>query len=1203
MISSFLWRIVGWLRSRALWVTIGLICAVLLIWYFGPLLAIGDVRPLESVRARLWAIGLLFAWVLLRWAIRRWRASEMNGRIANVLRGTLAASPREDGEDVDKLRKRFDEALRILRKARFESASSGWFGRLLRQGRYVYELPWYVIIGAPGAGKTTALLNSGLSFPLAKQLGKSAVRGAGGTRHCDWWFTNEAVFIDTAGRYTTHETDAQADKAEWLGFLGLLKKHRARQPINGVLVTLSVSELLESPSEERLAHAATIRQRLDELRSALGVSFPVYVLVNKCDLLLGFDEYFSGLDRAGRDQVWGFTLPLDDLEQYALDAARIATEFELLQARIFDGLVDTLQAEPDLNHRALVYAFPQQFAILGEAIKEVVGAAFAESRYSTSPLLRGIYFTSGTQEGAPLDRALSALGKGFELRRAPRVTRGTPKSFFLQELLSRVVFVEAHLAGSNLRVDRKSRAFHVLAYTLCGAALIGSLAAWTVSYRNNLTYIAEVDNKAAALKEDLTELPSLASSNLFGLLPLLNVAETAADSAHFRVAEPLMPWTFGLYQGDKLGAGARAFYQRLLTERFAPTLKIRLEQLLRSVAVEDLEFAFEILKAYVMMHEPEHFNGEDFVAFILADWDYNMPSGSSMVERAAMERHVRALIEMDAVMPTTPMDSALVQATRSRLSQYSVSQRIYRRLTRVLADNPLPAFSVAAVVGPQAPTIFRRTSGLSLTDGVPSLYTFRGYHELFSLELDRALRFVGRDDSWVLGVSESAARDRMEALASGRLALEIKRHYMWDYVKYWENFLDDVDVVEPKSLGEAIELSRMLSSPDSPLSRYMQAVVKETTLSKEGTNATRSDASLFDRMRRSAQATREDLNRIVGPSMMPGQFGLEERPELIVDNRFEALRLAVQGGDQGGSTLLSSVQAFAELHMLLSATEAARIGGYPPPSSDLPARLRAEAARLPQPGRRLLESVAGNGATLVAREVRVAKGNELVGTVTRVCRETVEGRYPLARGAAKEVAIDDFTRMFGPGGRLDEYFQRELASAVDTSSSPWTLRAGAQGGLGGGASLAIFEKAHIIKDVFFRGGAGAPKVTVTLKPLVMDATITSLTLDIDGQVVRYQHGPQVAHTISWPGTRGSQQVRVSAEPPLAQGSSGMVKEGPWALHRLLDDAQIQPGASPERFTAVIDIGGRKASFEITASSVKNPFRLDELRSFSCPSGL
>ena len=113
---------------------------------------------------------------------------------------TAAAS----AEEVAAMRDKLTTALALLKKA---SGSRG----------YLYEQPWYAIIGPPGAGKTTALLNAGLSFPLAAEMGQSAVAGVGGTRMCDWWFTESAVLIDTAGRYTTQDSDARGGQGGLAG--------------------------------------------------------------------------------------------------------------------------------------------------------------------------------------------------------------------------------------------------------------------------------------------------------------------------------------------------------------------------------------------------------------------------------------------------------------------------------------------------------------------------------------------------------------------------------------------------------------------------------------------------------------------------------------------------------------------------------------------------------------------------------------------------------------------------------------------------------------------------------------------------------------------------------------------------------------------------------------------------------------------------
>ena len=98
------------------------------------------------------------------------------------------------------------------------------------------------------------------------------------------------------------------DKAGWLAFLGLLKRTRARQPLNGVLVAIALSDIAAAPPPERLAHARAIRRRVKELYDQLGVRVPVYAVFTKADLIAGFTEFFDDLDRERRGQVWGVEL-------------------------------------------------------------------------------------------------------------------------------------------------------------------------------------------------------------------------------------------------------------------------------------------------------------------------------------------------------------------------------------------------------------------------------------------------------------------------------------------------------------------------------------------------------------------------------------------------------------------------------------------------------------------------------------------------------------------------------------------------------------------------------------------------------------------------------------------------------------------------------------------------------------------------------
>ena len=232
--------------KRTIVVLVGLLLIVVFIWFAGPFFAFADWRPLESSTARLIAIGVVVGcWLLLR-LIKRLRALRAGDRLlaAVVAQPQPKAEEAQTPAEVVKLRERFEEAVTALKQQQRTSSQS------------LYDLPWYVIIGAPGSGKTTALLNSGLKFPLEQRVGKGALRGVGGTRNCDWWFADEAVFLDTAGRYTTQDSDASSDSVGWSEFLALLRKYRARRPINGVILTINAQDLLigglHTPSPQKV---------------------------------------------------------------------------------------------------------------------------------------------------------------------------------------------------------------------------------------------------------------------------------------------------------------------------------------------------------------------------------------------------------------------------------------------------------------------------------------------------------------------------------------------------------------------------------------------------------------------------------------------------------------------------------------------------------------------------------------------------------------------------------------------------------------------------------------------------------------------------------------------------------------------------------------------------------------------------------------
>src|SRR5713226_2906956 len=394
---------------------VGLGSLAAVVYFAGPFIAVGSWHPLENAIVRNIVILLLVAGAAGVGAFSFFRRRKASKQIADGISGA-----EQTVNDEPVLKERMKDALTTLKVA------SG------NKSGYLYDLPWYVIIGPPGAGKTTALVNSGLKFPLSRGTAPAAVAGVGGTRYCDWWFTEEAVLIDTAGRYTTQDSDAKADQQSWFSFLDLLKKNRPRQPVNGVLVAISLEDLMVMSTAEINAHANAIRARLLELHDRLKVDFPVYALFTKADLVAGFMEFFGNLGENGRKPVWGATFQTNDKTHNLV--GEVPFEFDALIERLNVDLTDRLQEEPVPSTRVALFGFPAQMAALKRPIFNFLNSIFEPTRYHANATLRGFYFTSGTQEGTPIDQVIGALARSFGAEEVSGAQySGKGRSFFLTD--------------------------------------------------------------------------------------------------------------------------------------------------------------------------------------------------------------------------------------------------------------------------------------------------------------------------------------------------------------------------------------------------------------------------------------------------------------------------------------------------------------------------------------------------------------------------------------------------------------------------------------------------------------------------------------------------------------------------------------------------------------------------------------------------
>ena len=1164
------------LLNRWTFAVLGLVLLLVVVWLLGPYFAFGSAKPMESVTGRVIAtLVVLVAWfAAMLW--RTWRETRGSRKlVAEVTQQAdapvVSQARQAESADASQLRQRFDDAVTRLKKDR-------------RGGGNLYRVPWYVIIGPPGSGKTTALVNSGLRFPMEQEVGRRAIKGVGGTRNCDWWFTDEAVLLDTAGRYTTQDSDRIADGEGWSQFLQLLKRHRRRRPINGVLVAYSASDLLTRSPAEFDGDLMAIRQRAAELNRGLGIDLPVYLLVTKVDLIAGFREYFDDLDAAGRRQVWGTTFALDD-SRSGRALRTLPAEFDGLVERLNAGINQRLRDERDSRRRSLLYGFPQQFAALKTRVLELVDGTFRGSEQDRRLFLRGVYLTSGTQEGTPIDRLLGSLGRAAGLGTDGRSTAPEAgRAYFIEQLLRDVVLQEAGLAGTDRRAELQKAALQLAAYAGLALLAVLGVVALAISFGKNRAYLGEVGQAVDALADTPPEAaPAPLSQQLPRLAALKHVVEVASHDGQ------AAPWSMrsGLYQGRSVGKAARDAYARELNATLVPDLARAFGSRIAALAGEP-DTLYEYLKGYLMLAEPKRLLPEQMAVLAAIEWENQYPDQPQV--RSELVRHLEALLTEENLRPIA-IDASLVTLARNALAAATPAALAYSRLKLAYTGpdhEPLRLDQQVQGLG----AVFRRPSGRSFAEPVPALYTRDVFNEV-SGKGGREITAALKEDAWVFG--EGATPLAID----DQLTRDVIGLYERDYIATWDGVLADLEV---KPLGNAENAAKslgILGSGSSPLKVLLTVVSKETNLTPPedpSAAATLADKAL-------AKASSSPLSKLLKGAGAPAAPAVPvAKPGAAVTAHFAELHQLV-AGPPGQAPIDRTLALLAQMSTQLGAMSdsvggAAALQEVTSGGGGGAARaIEIEAAQLPPAVAGVLGPLAGSSQTLVRTQASGELAGLYRGEVVAECNAIVAGRYPFARGAAADVPVADFARLFGYGGVYDSFFKANLAPLIDTTRSPWRWREAGGGSMGLPASIpAQFEAVDRIRQQYFRQGAADPEVRFTLMPEQLDADVRRFVLETGDQTLEYAHGPQARWPLKWP-NEAAQQIVATFDSGAGPGDS-LVFDGPWAIFRMLDAASVT-AASDVRHNVNLATGGHSAQLVLEASSIRNPFSNPGVARFRC----
>ncbi len=1108
-------RLASLFLNRNSLVVIGLLSVIAIIWYAGPHVG------LTGRVARFAVIGAVVGMVVLFLVVRA---------VVYKIRGKRLAKEIVDGDDNDS-RAEVEEIRHKLREA-ISSIRSSSIGLKYKGQAALYALPWYMVIGPSAAGKTSMVRNSGLEFPVSQNR-EIDLRGIEGTRNCDWWFSSEAIFLDTSGRYTSSD---DCDD-EWHGFLSMLRQHRPKQPVSGIIVVLPLPEIVANTDSGVADHVKTIRRRINELITELGFIFPVYIIFSKCDLLDGFASYFSDISDCDRDRALGFhMIDGDDSEIIKHSHAEIDT----LTSLVKQFRIHKLSRAMNLREKQRIHGFTYDFSLAMQKIGRFIEMLIRDNPYQESPAYKGVYLTSSIQSGMPLQCVIDSIGQSFSSSAETPEDRNADesRSYFVHDLFKKVIVGARELPFRNrkrLRTIKTLRRISMAAISLIMATTVVFMA---ISWKRNRDLL---DSVSALVSErgGIADLASLSSA--YDLLSSLY--SFRKKLARLNTERPLS-YGSGLYQGFILAELIDSMQFHLVDiivrTKYAGYLKNKLiashtdwlkSSEVRREKIRDEYYA--ALRQYLMLYHTNRMDTHEFsthlAAYISAKGDMN-PRIATILSRlyARMISGRKARIQID---------SSIVALARKDLSKVPDARYVYERI-RQEGIRRMGSTSLQELVNAD------RGSAYISSYRIPVLFTHDGWNRYMKASLAK-IGARGVIDDWVVrGETGHAGMmgNAIENAARLRKFIEdIRGHYAREYARHWQSLLLRAHL-RGSSAGKlaVMESLERITAKNSDYTYLIKAIYRHLSIRVEsrrrgGKNTTRLLlARYYPGLVRFLQASMDKKHHAAYTSLIRK---LQDEFNYVTsspDSDHQAVRLTMQ--------ILTGQGRNSEIYNAFLRTRSMSTG-----LDSRSRRILAHIMTIPVSG------VWNRYLAMSRRNLQQSWRNH----VYRHYISKIARRFPFS-DAAEEVRLADLGDFMAPGGgKLWNFFNTHIRPFLVMRGGRWKPRKWLGQGIGFSADfLRSIRAADNLTKVLFSGSKQKPGLFFYVNP-VPTPGIQQVVLRINGQSYEYRNYPGEWRRFEWPAANPVAGASLKAVSTENNHHVVLDKRGEWALFHLLKAARLR----------------------------------------------
>lgn len=1055
------------------------------------------------------------------------------------------------------LKTRMNEAIRALKTS---SLGGNKWGK-----RALYVLPWYVVIGPPSNGKSTLLRNSSLNFPFAIDKDEDyKIKGIGGTRNCDWWFSDKAIFLDTAGRYT--QSNNVSDQQEWYSFLNVLKRARPKAPLNGIVVTLGLTDIMTAEDGNFRHHVASIATRIRELYDQLGYLIPVYLVFTKIDRLTGFDSFFKNLQPQEQQQLWGVNLT--DVHQASEVGVNLQERFSQLFQQLLHLSLSKIAIEKEPQEKETIFDFPYQFQAALSRIEAFIRSLAEVNPYQEAFRLMGAYFVSSTQ--ADGDYVRKAIGE-IEKTNSPFLLfprekeKSSSKSFFVNKFFHEVLF---KTSVSFCRNKKKTLLLRwVQAGSVVGGCIIVALTflLFSTSLTLNTSLIQEGEKTLIATVDNIQRpaLDNVRLETLRNAVTFLNRLQRYQKNTPFYLR-------MGLYRGAYQLNAYAALVEQMLPKSVEVPIKEALERRLmllgqlweQSSTKSHMRIRGEYyttLKAYMMLAFPTYLEPAFASRVITPLWykqvfkqhkdalEQSWPAYENVIHY-----YLLTVKHNEQAVKRWQINTALVSKARRQLNSPTNANNLYA-LIRARGFEELGSDSINQLLNDY---------GLDLLHSeqkIQQFYTYEGWQNHVLPHINAVVQTASETD-WVIDVplhqlKQGKQYKRINAALAQKYRNQMLEIYFSEYAEAWLKFLASIKVQQFASLDDAAAQYRILYNADGPFAQLFSKITHHLLITKTNEFSSVSPhVQLVFRALHILSQAQGDFLKAYFKELAALQSDIE-RLSVSADVSRDALAYAQR--------VLTQADNDTELHR--AAVLVDRLLGSVESAS---------ARRLLKP---LLLSAIREAWRVILLEGRRGLAQKWQDNVFRIYQTELQAKFPFT-ASGEEVAESDFIEFFSPkDGLFWSFVHQQLAAFIEYQNNQYHDKRWLDIGIGFNPQfLQTVGYAKRITDGLFHGGKFG--FTFYVYPVPTQG-VKEILFELGNKFFRYHNGPQEWVRFAWPTHETINGALLRVLPVGYQGPYALEAANQWGLFHLLKKARLTPFSS-SKFKASWLLGTNKQKYPI-----------------------